>query len=189
MANEQDIIVYFHAPWCIHCKAIESVMTELATHYANDASFALYRIDGSKNEVHHEGVKVYAYPTIYFFPAQRYEQLLSGEVVVVKKPVKYDVEEGDGLGNVLSLESMLYFIMAYRHQIEQILPEDSTSNIPVIEEVEEESTAEENEQEASEANSNPLDQIVYEDEEVIEEQEGQSSNQVDEEPSVILEEL
>lgn len=36
---------------CIHCKATEPFITELALLYKNDENFQIYRIDGSKNEI------------------------------------------------------------------------------------------------------------------------------------------
>lgn len=104
-----------HSHRCIHCKAIEAIIAEVATQLSDDASFQVYRIDGAKNEVAHRGVKVFAFPTIYFFPAYRYRSdpeatdSSEGEYSLgdEKLPVLYD---GDR-----SVESLLEFIATHRH--------------------------------------------------------------------------
>lgn len=56
----KDVFLYLHTPWCIHCKAVEAVIVDLALHYShlNDTSIVLYRMDGAKNEIAHPEVKV-----------------------------------------------------------------------------------------------------------------------------------
>lgn len=196
MANEQDILVYFHAQWCIHCTTIEPVMTEVANFMTQDPSFVLYKIDGAKNEVVHDGVKIFAYPTIYFFPANRYLVDDFGQVQTLRKPIKYDVEEGDGIGGILSAESLITFIRKHRHHVgstdsteaptEEVESEGSNS---ATEEEEEEVAVEEIATEEDEHVQ--LDHIVYENEgteEDMQQLEEESFAEVNEDGSIFLEE-
>eukprot|EP01032_Pedospumella_encystans_P014322 gene14322-16457_t len=96
----QNSFVFFHAPWCAHCKSLEPVMQEVGRHYLEDPSFMLYRIDGTKNDVLHPGVKIVGYPTLYFFPAH-------GK----SSPLEYDGER--------TLEAMITFIDAFKQEPQQ----------------------------------------------------------------------
>jgi hypothetical protein len=70
-------------------------MTELAIQLQDDPSFKIYRIDGARNEVLHVGVQVFAFPTIYFFPAGRYTTNLESQETVLL-PLLYDGDRSVG---------------------------------------------------------------------------------------------
>jgi thiol-disulfide isomerase/thioredoxin len=67
--QDRDIFLYVHAPWCGHCKSFEPVIEDLAKLYRRDENLQFYRIDGSKNEIDHAGVRVRGFPALYLFPA------------------------------------------------------------------------------------------------------------------------
>ena len=69
LPQNKDVLVYVHAPWCGHCKSFEPVIEDLARLYRRDENLRFYRIDGSKNEIDHDGVRIRGFPTIYLFPA------------------------------------------------------------------------------------------------------------------------
>ena len=55
----------------------------------------LYRIDGTKNDIAHAGVRIVGYPTLYLFPAQDKQN-----------PIEYDGER--------STEALVEFIQSFR---------------------------------------------------------------------------
>lgn len=65
--------VYFHAPWCGHCKMVEPVISDLHSHFvatAMDPSLPpvrIYRMDGTKNEVSSPGLTIAGYPSFFLF--------------------------------------------------------------------------------------------------------------------------
>lgn len=67
---ERDSLVYFYSPTCIHCKAAEALVHDLAKYYERDSKIRCYRIDGTKNEVEHPAVRILGFPAIYLFPAK-----------------------------------------------------------------------------------------------------------------------
>ncbi len=91
------------------------MIADIANRLKDDSSFKLYRIDGSKNEVVSKGVKIYAFPTIYFFPSGR-----NGFVVDCES------SRGDCIGDNIvlpklyngdrSVESLLQFIEVNRQR-------------------------------------------------------------------------
>lgn len=73
--KDADVFVYFFAPWCGHCKSMEPNLLEVAEHFngpdgtkKTDPPVIFARIDGSRNEVLAEGVRVFGFPTMYLFP-------------------------------------------------------------------------------------------------------------------------
>jgi len=92
-----DILVYFHASWCGHCKSLEPVILDVAKHFheSGDKHFKLFRIDGAKNEVSHPGLRVLGFPAIYLFPA-----------LDKNNPIEYD---GDR-----TVEALIDFITEFR---------------------------------------------------------------------------
>ena len=65
--TNKDIFVYVHAPRCGHCKSFEPVL-RLAKLYRRDENLRFYRIDGSRNEIDHDKVRVRGFPH-FLFPA------------------------------------------------------------------------------------------------------------------------
>lgn len=77
---EEIALVYFHAPWCIHCKVTEVIVGELADQIVTrDPSIKVYRMDGQKNEVDHPDVAIVGFPTIYYFHSNKKAVLYEGE--------------------------------------------------------------------------------------------------------------
>ncbi|RYH08490.1 hypothetical protein EON65_40805 [archaeon] len=54
---------------CVYCKITDIIVADVADKLRNDPSLKVFRIDGSKNEVHHPQVDINAFPKLYFFPA------------------------------------------------------------------------------------------------------------------------
>jgi hypothetical protein len=99
---------------------MEPIITDVGIQMKDDQSFKIYRIDGSKNEIAYKGVKVYAFPTIYLFPAHRNgcvidvesttadsqeKECISGDVVL---PIPYN---GDR-----TAKNLLHFIANHRKE-------------------------------------------------------------------------
>lgn len=55
---------------CIHCKAMEAMMLELALHYRDDPHITFFRMDAQKNELANRSVKLVGLPSMYLFPAE-----------------------------------------------------------------------------------------------------------------------
>jgi hypothetical protein len=92
---------------CIHCKAIEPLIMDLADRLKEDPYFQIYRIDGSKNEINYPGFKVYGFPTIYLLPP-----VLPGpgigeqEAALQRKPVLFDEDR--------TIDALLEFVKSNR---------------------------------------------------------------------------
>lgn len=67
--DSKDVIVYFYAPWCGHCKSVDSVVNSVAAIFMSDENIIFAKIDASKNDVSYEGVTIKGYPTFYLFVA------------------------------------------------------------------------------------------------------------------------
>jgi protein disulfide-isomerase A6 len=65
--QDSDYFVYFTAPGCGFCKAVEPVVEELATYYKHDRRMKIGKIDMIKNEIAHPNVHIRAYPSFYLF--------------------------------------------------------------------------------------------------------------------------
>lgn len=96
---------------CAHCKSFEPIILELGKVYANDPLIKLYRIDGSKNEVSINKVRIRGYPTFYLFPSNKKEE-----------PIEY---EGDR-----TIEGITLFLAVYRNSkiYKSVSHSDDTSN-------------------------------------------------------------
>jgi thioredoxin-like negative regulator of GroEL len=66
-----DVFVYFFAPWCAYCKAMEPVMEDVARYYIDEEKNAKYvqvlRINGIENEVDIPSISIQGFPAFYFF--------------------------------------------------------------------------------------------------------------------------
>lgn len=67
--EKKDTFLYVHAPWCGHCKSFEPVIEDLAKLYRRDDNLQFFRIDGSRNEIDHDKVRVRGFPAFFLFPA------------------------------------------------------------------------------------------------------------------------
>jgi protein disulfide-isomerase A1 len=65
--NNKDVLVEFYAPWCNHCKEFANKYEKLAKELRHIESLIIAKIDATANEA--KGLKIQAYPTIKFFPA------------------------------------------------------------------------------------------------------------------------
>ena len=95
-SQDTHILLYIFAPWCAHCKSFEPVLRGLALHFhhANapgSTKLKLLKIDGSRNEIDHDKVRVRGYPTLYLFRARHRDN-----------PIEYDEER--------TLERLIRFV-------------------------------------------------------------------------------
>eukprot|EP00981_Chlorochromonas_danica_P006276 scaffold1348_cov184-Ochromonas_danica.AAC.3 len=68
-ADDDNTLVFFHAPWCIHCKMTETMLAELVEDLPMLPPLKIFRIDGSRNEVFHPKIRVRGFPMVFLFPA------------------------------------------------------------------------------------------------------------------------
>lgn len=64
---EKDALIEFYAPWCGHCKKLESKYIELAEQLASDPNIVVAKMDATANDVP-APYDVPGYPTIYLAP-------------------------------------------------------------------------------------------------------------------------
>lgn len=84
MNNLVFLQFFEHGYRCIHCKAVEALVSDLAVHFfgtpldeiaaaqaRDQTKLRFYRMDASENEVsvHQTQVRLHALPALYFFPA------------------------------------------------------------------------------------------------------------------------
>ncbi len=67
--DSKDVVVYFYAPWCGHCKSVDPVINSVAEIFKSDENTLIAKIDASKNDIYYEGVTIKGYPTFYLFAA------------------------------------------------------------------------------------------------------------------------
>jgi len=130
----KDVLVEYYAPWCPHCKAIESTYNQLGeTIAAATPSVIIAKIDATANSIP-DDISVAGFPTIHFFPA--------GDKA---NPINY---EGDR-----SLRDLVSFVHSHATQKFEIdlssIPE-TESEEPEYEEEEEDHGEEEEEDEEDE---------------------------------------
>jgi len=75
---KKDVLLEVYAPWCGHCKKLESIYTELAESLAAFDHIVIAKMDGTTNESPVEDFDWTGFPTIFFVKA--------GE----KKPLRFD---------------------------------------------------------------------------------------------------
>lgn len=66
--NDKDVLMEFYAPWCGHCKKLEPIYEQLATHVASNTNLVIGKMDMTANEIDVAGVEVKGFPTLFFFP-------------------------------------------------------------------------------------------------------------------------
>ncbi|XP_058260746.1 protein disulfide isomerase family A, member 8 [Hemibagrus wyckioides] len=71
---EKDVLIEFYAPWCGHCKKLEPKYAELGQELYNDPNILIAKMDATDNDVP-PGYDVEGFPTIYFVPALRKDEL------------------------------------------------------------------------------------------------------------------
>lgn len=72
LENDQDCLVYWHLPWCAHCKSMDAIIQEVAYHYLTvdgERSLLVYRINGIENDLILANLKILGYPTVFLFKA------------------------------------------------------------------------------------------------------------------------
>ena len=67
LSPERNVVVKFHAPWCIHCKGMEQDYAKLASHYSNRADILVAEVDGSKHSDIASKFNVSGFPTVKLF--------------------------------------------------------------------------------------------------------------------------
>lgn len=63
-----DVLVMIYAPWCPHCREMETTYLQLARRFAHVPSVRIARMDGTAND--HPAVSPSGYPHIAIYPAQ-----------------------------------------------------------------------------------------------------------------------
>lgn len=68
--KDSDIVVYYYAPWCIMCSAINHVFLEVAMKFSENERLKFVRINNHANDLPNQ-YSVDSYPTIVIFPSKR----------------------------------------------------------------------------------------------------------------------
>lgn len=71
--NDKDVMVYFYAPWCEHCKENYPVYEKVAKKLRKqNPNLLMVKIDATENDV--EGLIINRFPTIKFYPGNQKEK-------------------------------------------------------------------------------------------------------------------
>jgi len=63
--TSKDVLVFYYAPWCGHCKNLKPIYDDLAKKLSNNRNLVLAKMDLTTNEV--EGLQIQGYPTLKFY--------------------------------------------------------------------------------------------------------------------------
>lgn len=69
--NKKDVLVEFYAPWCGHCKALESDYNLLGERFAENENIVITKMDATKND---GPVEVQGFPTLMLFRADHKDE-------------------------------------------------------------------------------------------------------------------
>eukprot|EP00388_Colpodella_angusta_P018858 GDKJ01047048.1.p1 GENE.GDKJ01047048.1~~GDKJ01047048.1.p1 ORF type:complete len:383 (-),score=69.62 GDKJ01047048.1:718-1866(-) len=72
--NDHDVMVFFYAPWCGHCRRFSQFYEELGSYVKNVKSLKLYKVDATKNDVDHPEVAIERVPYVRLFKAGQKHQ-------------------------------------------------------------------------------------------------------------------
>jgi len=63
--TDDDVFMFYYAPWCGHCKKLHPVFEELATELKDVPHLVIASFDATNNDV--EGITVTGFPTLAFY--------------------------------------------------------------------------------------------------------------------------
>ena len=69
MDDERDVLVDFYAPWCDHCKEMESDYTALAKTLAHVDTIRIAKMDAQNNIVNEHAGKITTIPVVRLYPS------------------------------------------------------------------------------------------------------------------------
>uniref|UniRef100_A0A0G4GID0 Thioredoxin domain-containing protein n=1 Tax=Chromera velia CCMP2878 TaxID=1169474 RepID=A0A0G4GID0_9ALVE len=69
MKSEDDVVVFFYAPWCGHCQKFSKKFADLAERLHNVHTVKFYKMDATKNDVDHPEVSIQRVPYVRLFPS------------------------------------------------------------------------------------------------------------------------
>ena len=98
--DENDSVVFFYMPGCMHCKALKPSYAKVASEMPIDnPKMKFFIIDGTKNDVENTNVK--GYPTMYFYPRgskQTPKLIKDREEMDLRRFLKANYQGGSGGG-------------------------------------------------------------------------------------------
>lgn len=65
--SSKDVLVVFHAPWCVHSMKLLPILDDLASDMSSYTNLVISKLDLTSNEV--DGLQnIKTYPTVMFYP-------------------------------------------------------------------------------------------------------------------------